>query len=342
MSLPMLKQRRITSQKDFRDLCESFLTSLVSLFKEDVTDKPIMELAMLIEEELYKKVLYDCPPDDIHRDTLWKAIKTTSHYANKADTILQNLTEKSPTVNMNEVLDKFQHDGKALLGYLMNDIKLVKDVLNPTAAVNKKRPLIPNVKKEKSSLKPRPSLSLKLSLPSSLPRDFQLQPQQQHSTTSKQSNLERLPSNVSNDDDYYYDTSVAADPEDYTANDQFDANAGSWNIQRDVLENSVNQQSGLGWGDAVSEKQRQREQEYIKTQEKDKIARDLQRDRESGVEALKMEAQQQKKTEEEKLADIEAKKIAEREADRIRREEEAAASVNLNSGLDALDSFLHD
>ena len=297
-----------------------------------------MELAMLIEEELYKKVLYECPPDDVHRDTLWKAIKTTSHYANKADTILQNLREKAPSVNIIDILDKYQHDGKALLGYLLSDIKFVKDVANHTAAVNKKRPLMTNTKKEKSTLKP--TLSFKLALPSSKPQDFQSQ-QQQYPTLPAESNLERHPSAVSNDEDYFLDTSMVG-PEDYLPNDQSAANVSSWNVQPEVSDKSAGKSTGMDWGDAISERKMQLEQEYIKTQERDKIARDLKRDRESDMEALMIEAQEHKKTEEEKLADLEAKQRADKEVDRIRREEETATSVNLNSGLDVLDSFLHD
>ena len=107
---------------------------MVSDFKQGVTDKPVMELAMLIEEELYKKVLYESPPDDIHRDTLWRAIKTTSLYKNIADTILQNLRDKASSVNIGEVQAKFQNDGKALLGYLLNDIKSVKDVASSSSS----------------------------------------------------------------------------------------------------------------------------------------------------------------------------------------------------------------
>ena len=328
----MLRQKRISCQREFRDLCETFLTSLVSLLRKHVTDKPLMELAILVEEELYKKILYECPPDDVNRDTIWNAIKTTSQYANKGDMILQNLSEKASSVNMNDIIDKFQSDGKALLGYLLNDIKFVKDATNYTAPVNKKRALVTNTKKDKAPVKPRVSLSLKLAPPSSKPPDFE-----QHRQHSPQ--LGRVSSSVSHDEDYLFDNSMVTEPEEYSSH-QFPTDSSSWNV-RDVSDVSVDQSAGMGWGDAIKEKERQLEQEYIKTQEREKIARGLKRDRESDMEALLIEAREHQKTEEEKLADLEAQQKADKEADRIRREEEAAISVNLNSGHDALDSFFN-
>ena len=364
----MLRQRRISSEKDFRDVCEAFLIGMVSYFKQGVTDKPVMELAMLIEEELYKKVLYESPPDDIHRDTLWKAIKTTSLYKNIADTILQNLRDKASLVNIGEIQAKFQNDGKALLGYLLNDIKLVKDVASSSsssssssllplssatatttaatttttaAPINKKRPLSTNTKKEKPHMKPRLSLSLKLGPPSSSMPPSDSQPQQSMPPPQQPS------SSVSYDDDVFLDdeSTINAEPEE-TSNHEYAASSSSesWTLRHasHSSDQSVGIEGSLGWGDASSEKQTQLEYLQKQLQERERIAMELKRERENEMEALMVEANEHKKTEEEKLVELEVQQRADREADMIRTEEEAAARVNLSSGIEALNNFMEE
>ena len=141
------------------------------------------------------------------------------------------------------------------------------------------------------------------------------------------------------------ESTINVEPEE-TFNHEYAASSSSesWTLRHasHSSDQSVGMEGSLGWGDAISEKQTQLEYLQKLSQERERIAMELKRDRENEMEALMLGANEHKKTEEEKLAELEAQQRADREADMLRTEEEAAARVNLSSGIEALNNFMEE
>ena len=85
-------RNQCNSEAEFVALCEFFVTKFVNAFSKDKTsaDLPLVQFAMDIEEELYKKVNWDHPVQSTQ--DIWSSKIAIAYYNEIADKIFRCFT----------------------------------------------------------------------------------------------------------------------------------------------------------------------------------------------------------------------------------------------------------
>ena len=83
----MSLQRTVSSELEYVQLCEDFVSAIVAaIMEKKVMDIPLIEFAMNIEEEVYKKIAEEHGLDS--SSVIWRSTATIASYIALAEKVL--------------------------------------------------------------------------------------------------------------------------------------------------------------------------------------------------------------------------------------------------------------